>query len=450
MQVKGIKNAIGLILLFATAYSQAVAQKQVLTFKEAVEIALKNNVGLKRQNNQLESIQAQRLNNKAQYLPNIAIRGGGSRTDGLQIDLEGVGRSITSDGFQASVEASVPLFNGMARISNLKRSNADFNGQLQSIERSQQQVMVDVANQFLQVLLDQELLKISNQDLQTQQKLLEQIKNFYEVGTRPITDMYNQDALIKNLEVQVIRSENALRNDKSILAQILQIEPVLDFDVVIPNWDVNMISLEGIELNNLYIQASKSRSDLQQSKTQEESIKHQLRAATSGYMPSINLAASYGSRYFAQRGQVAESFGNQFFDLNPQLSYGFNFNIPLFDRLSTRNARVASKMQFDNAKNNTSNLEKTVKIEIQRAYQNFNSAMINYSASQAQLKSAELAFQTQEESYELGVSNQVELSQANQLYIQAVASKAQAELTLLFQKIILDFNVGTLKYDDIP
>ena len=37
MQVKGIKNAIGLILLFATAYSQAVAQKQVLTFKEAVD-----------------------------------------------------------------------------------------------------------------------------------------------------------------------------------------------------------------------------------------------------------------------------------------------------------------------------------------------------------------------------------------------------------------------------
>jgi outer membrane protein len=230
-----------------------MGQEQVLTFKEAVEIALKENVNIKSQYNQLQTIGAQRLNNKAQYLPSVSISGGGSRTDGQQINNQtGVGENITSDFFQAGIGARLPLFNGMSRISNLKSSHADFHGQEHSIARSKQQVIVDVANQFLQVLLDQELLKISQQNLETQKKLLEQIRNFKEVGTRPITDLYNQEAQVKNLEVQVLRSQNALRNDKSILAQILQIEPVLDFQVVNPNWDVNSINLKGIELNNLY------------------------------------------------------------------------------------------------------------------------------------------------------------------------------------------------------
>lgn len=452
MQVKGIKNSIGLMFLLTIAWSQVVAQEQILTFKEAVEIALKENVNIKSQYNQLQIIQAQRLNNRAQYLPSVGISGGGNRTDGQQINNQtGVGEDITSDFFRAGIGANLPLFNGLTRISNMKSSNEDFDAQGYSITRSKQQVIVDVANQFLQVLLDQELLKISQQNLETQQKLLEQIRNFREVGTRPITDLYNQEAQVKNLEVQVLRSRNALRNDKAILAQILQIEPILDFELVYPEWDVNKISLSNINLDDLYQQAVTNRSDLKQLETQQESLRYQIKSSSSGYFPSVNLFANYGSFYQNTIGEDdIPTFKEQFVDLNPQLQYGFNFNIPLFDGFQTKSNRVAAKMRYDNAKNNTLNLEKTVKIDIQRAYQNFNDAIINYSASESQLKSANLAFETQNESYELGVSNQVELSQANQLYIQAVASKAQAELTLLFQKIILDFNVGTLRFEDIP
>ena len=304
---------------------------------------------------------------------------------------------------------------------------------------------------FLQVLLDQELLKISQQNLITQQELFEQIKNFKEVGTRPITDVYNQEAQVRNLEVQVLRSRNSLRNDKALLAQILQIEPILDFELVYPDWDVNAISLDGVNLDSLYQQAAINRSDIQQFETQETSMKYQIRAANSGYFPSVALFVNYGSFYQNTIGEEnIPSFSDQFVDLNPKFQYGFNFSIPIFDRFQTRSNRVAAKMQYDNARNNTNNLKKTVKIDVQRSYQNFMDAITNYNASQAQLKSADLAFKTQKESYELGASNRVELSQANQLYIQAVASQAQAELTLLFQKIILDYNVGTLRFEDIP
>lgn len=446
------KNILGLLLLILISCTYVVAQGQVLTFKEAVNIALKENVSIKSQYNQLQTFQAQRLNNRAQYLPNVGISGGGSRTDGQQINNQtGVGENITSDYFQAGLGASMSLFNGMSRIANLKSANANIEAQSYSIARNKQQIIVDVANQYLQVLLDQELLKISQQNLETQKKLLEQIRTFKELGIRPITDLYNQEAQVKNLEVQVLRSENALRNDKSILAQILQIEPVLDFEVVYPDWDVNTINMEGIDLTSLYEKALANRSDLMQMKTQEQSLKYQIRSATSGYFPSLNIFANYGSFYQNTKGaENVPSFSDQFVDLNPQLQYGFSFNIPIFDQFRAKNSRVAARMQFVNAQNSTSNLEKTVKIDIQRSYQNFNDATTNYSASQAQLRAADLAFKTQKESYELGGSNQVELSQANQLYIQALASKTQAELTLLFQKIMLDYNVGTLRYEDIP
>ncbi|MFY7918069.1 MAG: TolC family protein, partial [Chryseotalea sp.] len=105
---------------------------------------------------------------------------------------------------------------------------------------------------------------------------------------------------------------------------------------------------------------------------------------------------------------------------------------------------------YQNAILTRDNLEKSIKIDVQRSYRNFATAIESYKSSLVQFEAAELAQRTQQESFDLGVSAQVALAQANQTFIQAAASKAQAEFTLLFQKILLDYALGTLKVEDIP
>ncbi len=81
-------------------------------------------------------------------------------------------------------------------------------------------------------------------------------------------------------------------------------------------------------------------------------------------------------------------------------------------------------------------------------YNNYLTALESYDASQVQYRAGELALRTQQEGFLLVVSSQVELSQANQTYVQAAASRAQAEVTLIFQKMLMEYALGTLRIDD--
>ncbi|MEO0554062.1 MAG: TolC family protein [Bacteroidota bacterium] len=442
-----------LILICSLMVSSAYAQERgLLTFSDAVKIALENNVILKRQKNQLSSIQAQKLNAKAQYLPSIGIQGSGSRNDGQQIDpITGNGTNIISDNFSGSISAGYSLFSGFSRWNNLKASDASFRSQTELAARTSQDVIANVANQFLQVLLDQELLKIAEANFENQNNIMTQIQSQVDLGARPVADKYNQEAIVKNNEVQVLRAKNDLQNDNSLLSQILQLDPSQKYELVIPNWNVDELTNLDEDLDKLYEIAMNNRSDVKQLDYQTESARFNMKSAASGYFPSIDLFVSYGSQYFSvQDDPEAVSFNTQFFDLNPSLSYGFSFSIPIFDRLNTYSRRTTAKVNFQNSMNDFDNVKKTALIEVQRAYQNFQNAILNYEATKIQLQSAEFANDTQKESYSLGVASLIELSQSNQIYVQGLTDLAQAKYTLLFQNILLNYALGTLKFEDIP
>ncbi|HNP18646.1 MAG TPA: TolC family protein [Fulvivirga sp.] len=447
-------SIITTLVLVSCAFSQAQDQITIespLTFKEAVEIGLKKNINLKRQSNQLESIEAQRLNARGQYLPSLGISGQGMRTDGQQINsVSGAGENITSDRFGGSIDANYTLFNGFNRLQNMKASSMAFQAQSSGVQRAKQDVIADITNQFLQVLFDQELVRIAKENLETQEVILEQIKGFVESGIRAMPEEYSQIAIVKNNELLLIRAQNTYANDKSTLSQMLQFDPTLAYEIAVPEWNVEEVIALQYDLDELYNQATVNRYDLKQSQLQSEASKFQMKARSSGYLPSFGIFMSYGSQYFAIQGKEGvSSFNKQFFDLNPQLSYGFNFSIPLFDRFQTHSNKTQAKVNYLNAENDYENLQKTVLIDVQRAHQNFKNAIIGYRAAQAQLESAQLSFDLEKERYDLGLSSLVEYNQANQRFVQAQADMAQAKYTLLFQDILLQYAIGTLGIDDI-
>jgi outer membrane protein len=124
-----------------------------------------------------------------------------------------------------------------------------------------------------------------------------------------------------------------------------------------------------------------------------------------------------------------------------------SINIPIFDRMITRTNRVFNKVTYENAVLQRDNIEKTVKIDVKQMYNNYTTALQSYNASQVQFRAGELALRTQQEGFILGAASQVELAQANQTFVQAAASRAQAEVTLLFQQMLMEYALGTLRVD---
>ena len=433
------------ILIGLAVASLAGAQSSItkLTFEEAVAIGLQKNVILNQQKNQLEASQAQRLSALGNYMPNLNISGSTQTTKGQQQTTNGGNlENITTDYVGAQLNAGLTLFNGFRNFNTLAQANNQLMAQGFLIKRSAQDVVSIVATQYLQVLLDQELLRIAEENVKTQNTVLEQIKGFFEVGTRAITDVYTQDALAKTAKVLYIRAKNTLQNDKSFLAQTLQLDPSQPFEVTHSALSEDLTKYKNVSLDSLIAIAVVNRSDLKQLDHLAKANKFAFKSSLSPALPSLSLYGNYGSFYYSL---LTSEFSTQVRTENPSTSYGANLSIPIFSRFQTRTQRVTTKVLYDNSLLNYQNLEKTVKLDVQRAQNNFMNAFENYDASLAQFQAGELALSTQQESYLLGISPQVALAQANQTYVLGAAAKVQAEVTLLFQKVLLEYALGTLQ-----
>ena len=426
------------------------AQTRDLTFTDAVTIGLSDNVVMKNTRNSLRSFKTDRAFQMMAFTPNLGVTGGLSQTSGPQVDPEKGLINATTSNFRTSIGSNLVLYNGNNRVHSLKASAYQLEGQELLIKRSEQDIINFVALQFLQVLLDQELMKISEQNLVTQQRTLAEISGFVEAGSRPEVDRYRQEADVKRFELLVIRAKNNLSNDKAQLAQLLQLDPANDFVVVRPNWNIDQIRVLEYNLDDLYMTTMSSRADFQRLEAIENASMHNFKGSFNGYVPFLSAFASYGSTFFNDNDPTTptDSFSDQMSNRR-STSYGLNITIPLWDRLQTRNNRVFNKVNYENAANDVENLKITMKIEVQNAYNNFTDVKTGYSVSLAQYEAAKLAYETQQESYNVGLATQVELAIANEAYIGAQADLAQTGYRLLFQKILLDYATGVLSQEGI-
>jgi outer membrane protein len=199
-------------------------------------------------------------------------------------------------------------------------------------------------------------------------------------------------------------------------------------------------------------------------------------------MPSLFAFFNYGSAYNFQRGEPdsvsrfrtlvvvdpsqasgyglqgvetlqpndkQRSFNDQFRFDNVYKQYGFQLSIPLFSGLQNRTNYYQQKTLYENSKLTRKNIEYQIRNDVVRASRNYDGAKKAYVVTVDQLKAAEMAFGLETERYNLGVTNFVDFINANRVFVQAQTDKAQAEYRLLFQKVLLDYAVGTLKVEDI-
>lgn len=422
-----------------------------LSFKEAVKIGLQNNVVLNQQKNQLAYTQINKTSSLLQLGPSIDANGNAYRNDGNSFN-QNEGKVVNGkiDYVGGSLNASIPVFSGLSVVNQYRQANNSNEAQLHQVNQTSQEVIRDISNQYLNCLLDQELIKIDEENVESQKLQYQQIQAQVEVGSKAEADLYNQEYQLKNAELLLVRSRIKLKNDLATLALTLQIDPSIYFEVEQVDWDVNTLIADSLSSEQMYSLAQERRSDLKQADYAEKSAHFGYSSLKGRYFPSIYAGASYSSQYNYIYGETNRSFDQQFGSDNTNLSYGFNITIPIYGGLQARSQAALSKVTYENAKLRTKNTAVTVRSDVMRANQNFNDAKTSYEASSAQLRAAELTYKMEKERYDLGISNLVQLTTTNQAFVKAKGDFQNAKYTLMFQKLLINYATGTLKIEDIP
>jgi outer membrane protein len=478
---------IGLLVASVVCYGQGIdssATANVLTFDEAVKIALENSVRLNQEKNNLQLSQAQKLFGYAGLGPSVQGSLSASRNDGNSFN-NNTGQVVNgiNDNVSGSISANLNIFSGFYQINTIRQFSSQLQSQNYLVHRTAQDAINTVSTQYLQVMLDAELLIIAKENFDALDKQLVQIKELVRLGARSPVDEFNQDAQTKAAELRYVQAEIMLNNDKALLAQTLLLDPFISFEVERPNWDVNMFGSDPINLEDLANRAKQSRGDYLSAVKLTDAQRYAMYATRGLMLPSVSAFFRYGSAYNKTHG-VSDSipagrtvvvtdplgqsptgfildnqplgynivnpgsprpFDEQFRVNNVYKSYGFSITIPIFNGLQNRTNHVRNKIQYRNAQLTRNNLELQIKNDVVRAVRNYQGAKRAFSITSDQLRSAEVALQLETERYNLGVTNFVEYATANRVYVQAQTDKAQAEYRLVFQKILLEYAVGTLK-----
>ncbi|MBX2967153.1 MAG: TolC family protein [Cyclobacteriaceae bacterium] len=435
-----------LVLVTVLTSFTAYAQRQ-LSYEEAVQIALQKNVDYNVQQNEVVRAEAQKLQGIMGMAPSARLNSDYFGRRGRQ-QVQNPETSqvefpdVVSNNLQYSIGTELVIFNGLNRLQTFRSNINNLESQEFALERSRQNTIFNVAQQYLQVLLSDELYRIATDNHRNQEENLKRIEGQVEVGALAITDKYNQLAEVKRLENLMIRAKNTFQNDKLVLAQTLQLGPGTDFVLLNPGFNLNHVLQLQIDLDDLYQVALTNRPDYNQQRALVARNSITVSALRGSYFPTLSAFYTYGSSY---NSRVRFSGVEQLTTINAYQFYGLTLSVPILNGFNTRTRVYSAKLDRENSLLNEQNLKTVIYRDVTTAYQNFEAAKAGYLASLAQFEAANIAYSLEKERYELGASAFFEFSQAANALIQAQAAKAQSEYTLMFQETILNYQVGQLR-----
>ena len=441
-RVVGLALTALLLFLLVTAGPVNAQQVRRITFNEAVQIALEQNVSLKKAANRLEQSAIVLSNERMAFYPDLSFSSNGSQNYGRNFIMhEGRIVNTTVETFNIGANANVNLFNGFADVASLKAAQLDLEASDLDLERARQTVVFNVMENYLTLISRREQIAVQEENLAAQRQQLERIQAFTEVGSRPISDLYQQQAEVANAELQLVNAQRAFQLAEVNLIQTLQLDPFAQYEFVTPSVDEIETSPRRYEMEQLLRQAFSQRADLKSVQSSIEAARQSIRAARSTYWPRINLRANYGTNY---------STALEGFDLWEQFnqarggSVGLSLTLPIFDRFATRNAVQQARVQFDNARLDLEDVQQSIAVQVRQAYLDYLLAEKTLEVTDTQLRSAELALEAATERYNVQAATLVEVTQARAAYVRAVTDRVNARYDFLFRAKLIDYYLGSL------
>jgi outer membrane protein len=297
-----------------------------------------------------------------------------------------------------------------------------------------------VISGFLGLIESDEQSRVAAENLGAQQQREGDITVLVERGSRPIADLYQQQATVAAARSTLVGAKRAQELARFALVQALRLDPAGSYDFVAPELGEPSIEEPARDVAALVQQALGQRPDIAALDTRLGAAEQSQKVAGAGRWPSLSLSVGYGANYstngptgFAD--QLDSSRGGS-------LSLGLSF--PVFDGLSTRLARERAAVQSDNARIALDDMRQQVALEVKRAVLDRQSAVAALDASSARVQASRRALEATEARYPAGVATLFEVTQARADFVDATSAEIRARYSLLFEDRVLDYYTGAL------
>jgi outer membrane protein len=432
----------------------AQAQSKVWTLEECVKYAIQYNISIKQSELDSKTALIGKKDAIGNFLPSLNASASHSWNIGLNQDITtGLLRNQTTQFTSAGANVGVDIYKGLQNQNTLRKANLSIVAAKYQLLKMQEDIALNVANAFLQVLFNKENLKVQKEQLGINEKQYARSEELVNAGSIPRGDLLDIKATVAQNNQNVIAADNALLISKLSLAQLLQLKDFENFDVVD---DTNMRDENNIMAQTpsaIYDKAVEGRTELKIARTNLEIAQKDVEIAKGAFQPTLQGFYSFNSRVsyadvpvFDNMGNIigtrnSAPFFNQFGD-NKGQSFGAQLSIPIFNGFSVRNNVERSKVSLERSKIAVEQQDLDLQRNVFTAFTDAKGALNAYESSVVALEARQGAYNYAKERYDVGLMNSFDFNQSQTLLTNAQSEVIRTKYDYIFKIKILEFYFG--------
>ena len=438
------------LILFVGLVSQAQSKKW--TLEECVKYALENNISIKQSELDTQTAAIDKRGALGKFLPSLNTSASHSWNIGLNQDITtGLLRNQTTQFTSAGANVGIDIYKGLQNQNNLRKANLAVVASKYQLVKMQEDIALNVANAFLQVLFNKENLKVKQEQLAINEKQLARSTELVNAGSIPRGDLLDIKANLALNRQNVVTAENTLLISKLSLSQLLQLKEFEGFDVIdgtVAKDENNIMSQTPAAI---FEKAIESKTDLKIARTNLEIAQKNLAIAKGAFQPTLqgfygfNSRVSYADVASISGGILVAMPANPFwtqFDTNKGQSFGAQLSIPVFNGFTVRNNVERSKVTLEKSKNTLAQQELDLQRSVYLAFTDAKGALNASESAIASLESRQEAYNYAKEKFAVGLMNSFDFNQAQTLFVNAQSEVLRTKYDYIFKIKILEFYFG--------
>ena len=433
---------LGLLFVIFHLSSSPVGAQTPWTLEKCCDYAVEHNIGIRQKEHQRERQEIQLSNARNRRLPDLSGSVNENFSFGRGLTAENTYTNTNTSSTSLSLGTSVPLFTGFEIPNQIKLSRLNLEAATQDLEKAKNDIRMQVAKSYVQVLFDMELLEVAHRQISIDSAQVARLEAMLAVGKTSEAELSQQRATMAQSQLTATQASNNLRLELLSLSQLLELESPEGFTIVQPLKSLeNLESLENLSPEIILADALATKPEIRSEQIRLQASERNIDIAKAGLYPTLSFSAGLGTNYYTTSGYKSDPLGRQLKN-NFSQYLGLNLNIPIFNRFQTRNSIRSARLDRMNQQLTLDDAKKSLYKEIQQAWYNTVAASEKLHSSQQARQASNDAFRLTQAKYENGKATITEFNEAKNNLMKTESDLTQARYEYLYQTALLKFYRG--------
>ena len=437
-----------LIFISLFFFSGISFSQKVWSLEDCIRYAIENNIQIKQQVIQTEYQKNALELSKLKLLPTLNGSASHNYSFGRALDETTYqfsnNKTVQSNNFY--VGGSLNLFNGLQNYNSIQKNKyLVLAGEL-DLQSTKDNISLSIALAYLQILLNDELVLATYNQLQITVQQIEKTKKMVDAGSLAKGNLLQIEAQAASEELQYINLKNQLDISYLNLTQLLELQTPEGFKVVTPEIGIDTNTVITGNIGDIFSLAQGLRPEIKSAEFSLAASEYDQKIATGGRSPRLTMNHSFSTGYsdYAKKPSnplETYTFSQQVSD-NINYGVGFSLNIPILNGWQVNKNIANSKLGVQSSRYTLEGTKKQLYKNIQQAYADAVAALKKFNASIKAVTSTEESFRYTEQKFNVGMITPVDYNAAKTQLLSAQSDMAQAKYEYVFKTKVLDFYKG--------